>query len=399
MTETYKHTPGAHFEQHVQRQQGQRRKTEQQQTNGHDGAEPGGSLFVRTGDKFAAEYQPLEYVIDGILPKGTLVTITGPGNIGKTALGMMIAAHKANGRDLGAREVLAGHVVYASAENTTDFRHRYIAMRDNWQGFAEGRFHVITSDERAGLTANADRIEAYALALGITFDLIVVDTQAAWSLVEEEANNAEQLAYARALRRLCRLPGLPAVLVLSHPTKTPTKAAECRPRGGVAFENETDANMTLWPVNASDPSIVEVAYTRLRVPRWEPFCIRMAEIETTSVVDNKGRPIRSVWAMLADADETKAARAAKPAKEKTKAELARDVLFNTLADFSQFAPNKRTMPTDRQVVLTKHFRARLLATAVTTSDRHEPGQWRDITLAMQKKGWLRIDGDYCWSPS
>ena len=140
--------------------QQQRTSRQQRQANGHDATEPGGSLLIRTGDKFAAEYQPLEYVIDGILPKGTLVTITGPGNVGKTAFGMMIAAHKANGRDLGAREVPAGHVLYASAENTTDFRHRYIAMRDNWQDFAEHRFHVLTSDERAGLTANADRIEA-----------------------------------------------------------------------------------------------------------------------------------------------------------------------------------------------------------------------------------------------
>lgn len=28
-------------------------------------------------------------------------------------------------------------MLYASAENTDDFRHRYIAMRDNRPGFAE----------------------------------------------------------------------------------------------------------------------------------------------------------------------------------------------------------------------------------------------------------------------
>src|SRR5262249_41261539 len=172
--------------------QQQRTSRQQRQANGHDATEPGGSLSIRTGDKFAAEYRPLEYVIDGILPKDTLVTITGPGNVGKTAFGMMIAAHKANGRDLGAREVPAGHVLYASAENTTDFRHRYIAMRDNWKDFAQHRFHVLTSDERGGLTVNADRIKQHALDLGIDFHLVIVDTQAAWSTVEEEANNAEQ---------------------------------------------------------------------------------------------------------------------------------------------------------------------------------------------------------------
>ena len=205
-----------------------------------------GAIFIRTGDVFAAEYKPLEYVIDRILPKGTLTTTTGPGNIGKTALGMMIGAHKANGCALNGWDVSQGHVLYASAENTTDFRHRYIAMRDNWEGFAEDHFHVMTSRDKDGLTRNAEAIEDYATSLGIPFGLTIVDTQAAWSPVEEEANNTEQLNYARALRRLCGLPGTPAVLVLSHPIKSPTKASECRPRGGVAFENETDGNWTMW---------------------------------------------------------------------------------------------------------------------------------------------------------
>ena len=356
-------------------------------------AKANGAVFIRPGDQFADEYQPLVYIIDTILPKGTLTTITGAGNIGKTALGMLIAAHKANGAVLNGWEVTKGNVLYASAENTTDFRHRYIAMRDNWKDFAESHFHVMTSNERAGLTSNAEAIENYASGLGFTFDLIVVDTQAAWSPVEEEANNAEQLAYARALRRLCGLAGSPAVLVLSHPIKTPSKAAECRPRGGVAFENETDGNWTLW----LNGELVEVAYTRLRVPRWEPFSIRIREIETTSVVDSKGRPLRSVRAEMASADEAKAAKASHAVK-KFKWQQALDVLDNTLADYPEQPINRKRYPTAITLTRVERFKAALERAAIIDGESADTRrkQWNRIKDDLQTKGHLRIEGDLCW---
>src|SRR5262249_14509550 len=160
----------------------------------------------------------------------------------------------------------------------------YIAMCDNWKetdakeekGFAQDHFHVLTSMVQNGLTANVDAIETYAETRDLTFSLIVVDTQAAWSPVQEESNNTEQRNYAHALRHLGDLPGKPAVLVLSHPTKSPNSASDCRPRGGVAFENETDGNWTMWRTG----DLIEVGFTRLRVPPWQPFSIRIEKIET-----------------------------------------------------------------------------------------------------------------------
>jgi AAA domain-containing protein len=354
-----------------------------------------GTISIRTGDKFRAEYQPLEYVIDRIMPKGTLMTITGPGNVGKTAFGMMIAGHKSNGKPLNSWDVPQGHVLYASAENTIDFRHRYIAMFDNWPGFDESRFHVLTSLEKNGLTNNIEVIEAYIAKLDSGLDLIIVDTQAAWSTVEDEANNAEQLNYARALRSLCGLAGSPAVGVLSHPTKTPTKVAECRPRGGVAFENETDANLTLW----QSDELVEVAYTRLRVPRWDPFCIRIREIETTSVVDIKGRPLRSVRAEMVSTGEAKAAQASKPTK-KAKWQQALDVLDNTLVDYPELPPDRRKYPGSRTLTKVARFRQALVSAGIMDADdlAKSRDQWRNIKDKLQSEGYLRIEGELCWRP-
>lgn len=47
-------------------------------TNANGGRTSNSPLFIREGDAFAKEYKPLEYVVDEILPKGTLITITGP---------------------------------------------------------------------------------------------------------------------------------------------------------------------------------------------------------------------------------------------------------------------------------------------------------------------------------
>lgn len=356
----------------------------------------GTPAFIRTGDQFAYEYQPLEYVVDSILPHGTLTTITGPGNIGKTALGMLIGAHKTNGAALNGWDVVQGHVLYASAENTTDFRHRYIAMRDNWpNGFAQDHFHVMTSTERAGLTSNANAIADYARRLGITFDLIIVDTQAAWSPVDEEANNAEQLAYARALRRLCSLPGAPATLVLSHPTKSPTRASECRPRGGVAFENETDGNWTMWP----NGELVEVGFTRLRVPPWQPFSIRIENIDTKSVVDAKGRPLRSVRAAMASADEAKAAKASQPIR-KAKWQQALDVLDNTLADYPEQPPDRRRFPTAVTLTRVTRFEEALKRAGIIDAEPAGSSkarmQWKRLKDDLCERGEMRMNGEFCW---
>jgi hypothetical protein len=370
----------------------QQREDKQSKVNGH--AKP--SLMIRTGDLFAEEYQPLKYVIDSILPHGTLITVTGPGNVGKTALAMMVAAYKANGVALNGWEVNQGHIVYASAENTIDFRHRYIAMRDNWPNFAEDHFHVLTSLSANGLTTHGDEIGDYCGHLGIDVSLIVVDTQAAWSPVAEEMNNPEQLAYARGLRRLCMTTGSPAVLVLSHPIKAPMKASECRPRGGAGFENETDANWTLW----GNETLVEVNFTRLRVPPWKPWNIRIREISATSVTDIKGRPLRSVWAEPVPGEEVeeliKEGKAGKPMR-KFKWQQALDVLDNMLIDFPQQATNPRTQPTDRTLTTIKALREGCRRAGIIGGEgEDERGQWRDLRSALLEKGYVRIDGDLCW---
>ena len=266
-----------------------------------------GPFHIRTGDQFRAEHVPREDIIDRLLPKGRLLTTTAPGDTGKTTLWITLSAYIANGRKVNGRETAQGHVIYASREAPELVRECYTAIVDHWQdgeaaGFTEELFHLLTCDEQDGLISNVNDIKAYAEESDDGIALIVVDTQAAWSpLSLDELKNDQQRDYARALRKLTELPGKPAVMVLSHPVKEPKTASQCRPRGGAAFEYETDGNWTLW--RNKDSGLIEVAWTRLKYSHWEPFHIHIEEIQTTSITDKKGRPIATVRAaFVSDAE-------------------------------------------------------------------------------------------------
>jgi hypothetical protein len=74
--------------------------------------------------------------------------------------------------------------------------------------------------------------------------------------------------YARTLQTLTKLPGGPCVVALCHPTKTVTNPAFLLPRGGGAFLNELDGNLSAWK---RDEDIVELHHGKLRGPGFEPL--------------------------------------------------------------------------------------------------------------------------------
>lgn len=280
-----------------------------------------GPFHIRTGDQFRAEYVPREDIIDGLLPRGRLITTTAPGDTGKTTFWTTCSAFIANGRRFNGRDVTKGHVIYATREAPDLVRESYTAIVDHWkdsgdEDFDESSFHALTCDEQEGLINSVENIKTYANELAGGISLIVVDTQAAWSPITlDELKNSDQRDYARALRELTKLPGKPNVMVLSHPTKAPKNAQECRPRGGAAFEYETDGNWTLW--RGKDSGVVEVAWTRLKYSHWEPFHVRIEQIETTSIYDKRGRPITTVHAVIiSDAELEKAALQARSDEDK-----------------------------------------------------------------------------------
>jgi hypothetical protein len=264
--------------------------------NNGGGNAPSDSDETRTGDRWRSEYTPQAYAVDNLFVHGQLAAVTGKTQSGKTAFAMKLAGCKANGRPFAGNDCPKGHVLYIAVENAVDALQRYICMVETEPGFDESHFHVRTAKNNKAVGVILEGFERYVAKLGIKVSLVIIDTAPAMSPVEDELNNTQQGDYARALRRFCTIQGQPATIALCHPNKHPHNASECLPRGGGAFLNEMDANVTLW---ATD-EIVEVGFTKLRQTPWPPFQFRFAPIEATSTTDAKGNLLRSVTIAFID---------------------------------------------------------------------------------------------------
>ena len=118
------------------------------------------------------------------------------------------------------------------------------------------------------------------------------------------------LHHAKALRRLCELPGQPAVLALCHPVKTVTGPENLLPRGGGSFIGELDGNLTVW---AHDGNLADLHWAgKIRGPDFEKITFRLSTVTTTALTDSKGRLLPTVMAEIvseADAAATEEAAA------------------------------------------------------------------------------------------
>jgi hypothetical protein len=242
--------------------------------------------------EFVAGFTPPDYLVDGILQRGYFYSLTAQPAAGKTAIGLLIAAHIGLGRFLGSREVQQGNVLILCGENPDDTRMRWIGMGEEASfdvetipvSFMPGIFDVAV--QRA-------QIEQRATALGgIAF--VIVDTAPAYFMGEEENSNTQLGAHARKLRTLTMLPGRPTLVANCHPAKG-ADPSNLTPRGGGAFLGEVDGNLTA----ARDDKIVRLHWAgKMRGPDFEAIPFELVTIKTPRLVDSKGRQLPTVMARL-----------------------------------------------------------------------------------------------------
>lgn len=252
-----------------------------------------------TAKQFVDGFKAPEYVVDGLFQRGRIYSETGPTGHGKTAVSLCLDVHLATGRKLDGRRVDQGNLVYFAAENPDDVKARMILMADKlgldldaiplW--FVEGGFNIHDwGDHIRG------QVEAIGGALSITIDTGPA-FQAACGFTEEN-DNIQALKFALKLREFTRLPGNPMVLVLTHPIKNATKE-NLLPRGGSAFLNEMDGNVTLWAEGERETTELHWA-GKLRGPSFDPIVFALEKDTCASLIDAKGRLVPSVWAYLSD---------------------------------------------------------------------------------------------------
>jgi hypothetical protein len=189
---------------------------------------------------------PMEWVIDGLIQRGQLYAMTAVTNHGKTAIGLLLALSVAAGVQFAQRDILPGKVMILCGENPDGFRTRLHATLENMgleRSDIAGRVTVLP--QALPLAGCAEQILEEARAQTGDYSLVLVDTSISYYSGDDEDDNLQARTHAWHLRALAELPGRPAIIANCHPTKSADRET-LLPRGGGAFLNEIDTNLTVW---------------------------------------------------------------------------------------------------------------------------------------------------------
>jgi hypothetical protein len=322
-------------------------------------------LAICSSAQFIKDFVPPDYLVDGILQRRFVYSLTGRTGSGKTAELLLLAASTGLGRAIGPHTVEQGRVVYFAGENPDDVRMRWIALAQQMD------FDVDTIDVHFipgafKISERMDQIKTEIAARGGA-SLVVVDTSAAYFEGDDENANKPAGEHARRLRSLTELAGGPCVIVACHP---PKNAADdnLQPRGGGAFIAEVDGNLTA----SKDGSVVEMHWQgKFRGPDFAPINFLLRTVTHERLKDSKSRLIPTVVAAhLSEAGHAELATVART-NENRMLEALRDNEDASLADlarelgwmFRSGQPNK---------MLVKRTLEKLRTAKLATQDR---GRW------------------------
>jgi hypothetical protein len=252
---------------------------------------PQANTLILSSRAFVTGFVPPDYIIDGLLQRRFLYSLTGKTGAGKTAILLLIVAHVAEAKKIGDREVEKGRVLYFAGENADDVRMRWIALAQQI-GFDIDTIDVHFIAGTFKISAMQDRIRSEIKQIG-DIALVIIDTSAAYFEGDDENDNKQNGDHARRLRALTTMPGAPCVIAACHPVKN---AADDNliPRGGGAFLNEVDGNLTAAKT-MSGPVAVHWQ-GKFRGPEFVPIHFTLRTVTHERLKDSKGRLIPTVVA-------------------------------------------------------------------------------------------------------
>jgi hypothetical protein len=247
--------------------------------------------------EFCAGFTPPDYLIEGLLQRRFVYSLTAATGTGKTAIAILIAALVARGHKLSKLEVAKGRVLFFAGENPDDIRMRWFAQTQQFGLTPEDFRGVFFVPGVFKFSEIHERIKAEMA--GNELALVVVDTSAAYYETDDENNNVQAGAHARRLRQLVQLDGGPTILICCHPVKNATDD-NLLPRGGGAFIAEVDGNL----VCRKDDSAVSVHWSgKFRGPDFTHLPFMLKTVTHEKLKDTKGRLIPTVIARaLSDED-------------------------------------------------------------------------------------------------
>ena len=273
-------------------------------------AVPAGPVCVTAAEFLAATEAP-EWVIHGIMQSNYVYALTAPTNHGKTAVSLVMALAVAAGKSFCGLPTSLGRVLILCGENQDGFRLRMLATMTSLDiGLADLAGRLFVLPQANGLAFLLEQIKKDAERMG-ALTLVLVDTSVAFFSGDDENHNQQAYEHARYLRELSMLPGKPAVLVNCHPSASAGKdhsRESCIPRGGSAFLNEIDTNLTVW----SEGETAELHWMRKkRGPDFSPI---LFEYRATNI-EQHGAQVPTVVAHHIDEEREKHLRTKKKEAE------------------------------------------------------------------------------------
>lgn len=245
---------------------------------------------VQTAADFTADFVAPEYIIDGIIQRGRIYTLTAPTGSGKTAAMLYASVAIATGMQFCCHEVESGDVLFMAGENPDDVRARVIATLE-FYGINPNacRLHFIAGT--FSIRADMEKLREEAAKLP-DLKLCVIDTFAAYFDGDDENSNAQALDFARLVRRIAAFPSKPAVIMPAHPVKN-ARRDNLSPKGGSSLLNEVDGNLTLW----NDGGILSMHWQgKFRGAEFEPLSMELQRYESSLICDNQGRIMPTILA-------------------------------------------------------------------------------------------------------
>jgi hypothetical protein len=252
--------------------------------------------LLRDALSWLSESTPADWIVQGLLQQGMVYAITAQTNHGKTAVTLDMALAVASGGKFANRSVKQGRVLILCGENPEGFRTRMLATikaRNIERATLAGQIHVLPIS--MPLAEIRGRLREEATKVG-EFALVLIDTSVSFFSGDSEDDNVQARDHALDIRSLTLLPGKPAIAVNCHPSKGATQDTLV-PRGGGAFLNEIDTNLTVW----SDGDVATLHWHhKKRGPDFDPMYFRF---QGGSITDAGGIKVPTVVAMHISDDQ------------------------------------------------------------------------------------------------
>lgn len=244
---------------------------------------------VQTSGAIVRQLHAPEYLVDTVLQRRFLYSLTGKTGSGKTAIALYITACVALGRPIGDFQVEQGNALYLAGENPDDVAYRWLAMSQQMD-FNHDTIPVSFVMQRFTLSRGFVSLADQASMIG-GLSLVVVDTSPAFFEGDQVNDNVQQGTHARMLRNLVNLPGGPCVLALCHPVKN-AAPDNLIPLGAGSFLNEVDGNLTA----AVEGSAVQVHWQgKIRGADFDPINFELASVGHERLISNFG-PFKTIVA-------------------------------------------------------------------------------------------------------